>query len=177
MTAPGDVTPPRLPVPGKERTRAWRERKRADKAASEAAIAAQIAPPPQPALPGFVPRAASGGRPDGSVDVEPQAWRRFILGRRGSPLEVLADTYAAPDEVLAAELRCTRLEARALRLKAAAEALPYLHRKLPNEVILEGGGLPLVVAIAPDLQAALAAEDERRNRGREAASGHAGGTA
>lgn len=159
-TGGGDVT---QPLSGKERTRAWRERRRAAKVEAEAAIQAEIAVPPQEPLPGL-PARSEAGRPEGSGDRDPAAWRRYALGRWGTPLKVLAETYSASDADLVAVLRCSLKEARDLRLKAAAEALPYLHRKMPNDVVLDAGGAPLVVAIAPSLAAALDAEDRKQNQ-------------
>jgi hypothetical protein len=81
------------------------------------------------------------GRPPGSVNRATAEWRDWLLRRYRSPLEALAETYSRPVDVLAAELRCTLLEAMQLQQRAAIELAPYLHGKAAVEVNLTGRGL------------------------------------
>jgi hypothetical protein len=78
------------------------------------------------------------GRPVGSPNRSTEQWRQFLLSKYRSPVEVLCATYSRPITDLQAELACTRLEAFKIQLQAAAEAAPYLHGKMPVELVVSG---------------------------------------
>lgn len=94
------------------------------------------------------------GRPPGAVNRATADWRAYILARYPSPLVALAETYSRPVEVLAAELGCTKAEAMAMQMRAAAELAPYLHGKMPVEVNLNGAGLVSLTLITGQAQGA-----------------------
>ena len=74
----------------------------------------------------------------------------------------MAKTYSRPVEVLAAELECSKAEAYALQIKAAAELLPYVEGKMPVQVDVTSGGLP--VMILPGFNAPIVSVDELGRR-------------
>jgi hypothetical protein len=78
------------------------------------------------------------GRPPGARNRSTEEWRRHLLSKYTSPLEVLVATAASNAEDLAQDLHCTRAAAQAMRIQAASAALPYLHGKLPIEVNARG---------------------------------------
>lgn len=80
------------------------------------------------------------GRPPGARNKSTEAWRRFVLGIGGSPLQALARVYGADPRELAAYLGCKPVEALEKILQAARVALPYLHSPMPTDVRIEGKG-------------------------------------
>lgn len=74
------------------------------------------------------------GRPPGARNRRTVEMVKYLLSRYVSPLEFLAQTWSTPDEVLAAQLECKKLEARQERRLAAAMALPFVHQKMPIAV-------------------------------------------
>jgi hypothetical protein len=73
---------------------------------------------------------AGKGRPRGQHNRKTQAWVEHILRRYPSPLETLAQIQASPIDVLATELRCSRLEAMTQKRHAAEALAPFVHQKL-----------------------------------------------
>lgn len=89
----------------------------------------------------MVHRAERGrGRPAGSRNRRTLEVRAYLLSRYAHPLEVLAQIYSRPTDVLAAELSCTRLEAMTLQKSAAAELAPFVEGKMPVAVDLNVRG-------------------------------------
>lgn len=89
----------------------------------------------------LVPTAPRGrGRPPGARNKRTEAVRAYLLSRYVHPLEVLAQIYSRPVDVLAAELECSKAEAMALIKSAAAEAAPYHEGKMPVAVDLSVRG-------------------------------------
>ena len=80
------------------------------------------------------------GRPPGARNKSTEAWRRFILGLHGSPLQALARIYASDPRELAAYLGCDAREALKRIIEAARVAAPYLHSTMPTEVKVDGRG-------------------------------------
>lgn len=74
------------------------------------------------------------GRPRGSLNKRNAKFREQLLALYGHPAEVLARAAFSPVEVLAAQLKCTELEAGQLAIRAAAELLPYVEGKQPVQV-------------------------------------------
>lgn len=79
------------------------------------------------------------GRPAGARNRRTQEWADFLIGRHGSPLEVLAQIAVAPIDVLARELQCSRIQALEQKRQAAVALAPYVHERMPLAVNLEGG--------------------------------------
>jgi len=79
-----------------------------------------------------------GGRPKGSPNKRTAAMVAYLTTRYAHPLEVLAQIYSRPVEVLAAELGCKKHEAMALQVSAAKEVAPYVSQKLPTLVDFRG---------------------------------------
>lgn len=93
------------------------------------------------------------------------AWREHFLARYPSPLIALGEIMSRPVNQLARELQCERLEALQVQLSAMRELLPYLHRKQPADVVVDGlASQPVVIAVAPSLAAAFAEEDKRNQQ-------------
>lgn len=92
------------------------------------------------------------GRPPGRRNKATEAWRAFILGQHGSPLQALARIYAADPQELARRLGCKPIEALDKIITAARVAVPYLHSSQPVDVRLEGKGA-LAVGIFTGLAA------------------------
>lgn len=89
------------------------------------------------------------GRPPGSRNRQNQKFREQLLALSGGvhPGLVLARTYAMPVETLAATLECTRAEAYAFQMRAAAELMPYFEGKQPVQVdIRQRSDVVLVMA-------------------------------
>ena len=80
------------------------------------------------------------GRPPGSLNRRTMAWASYLLERRGSPLDALAQVWAMPIDQLAKALGCTRLEAARERREAARVSLPYLHSPMPTRLNVSGRG-------------------------------------
>jgi hypothetical protein len=80
------------------------------------------------------------GRPKGAMNKRTGQLRDYLLSRYAHPLEVLAQTYTRPAEVLAAELGCTKLEAFQQQVRAAAELAPYIESKMPVAVGIDARG-------------------------------------
>ena len=103
------------------------------------------------------------GRPQGSrnrATVEAAEW---ILSRFRSPLAFLAEVYTRPAKLLAKELGCDVLEAFRLQQAAALGLAPYIHRKQPTALEIEGGEMSiedLAYEIVED-QGFSEAEDEQ----------------
>ena len=100
------------------------------------------------------------GRPKGSVDRRTAEWRDYVLRRYPHPLVALAESWSRPVEVLAKELGCSRLEAFQEQRHAVVAALPYLVRRMPQEVDVSGQGvLPLQIVIGQGQVGQLADPD------------------
>lgn len=150
-----------------ERMRRHRQRKR-----DAAVAAAKVLMPeateqlPLPVVASMEPLEAGsqGGRPAGPGK-DTKAWVNHFLARYRSPLIGLAELYSRPVAELATLLSCTRLEAMQLQRQAMTDVLPYVHQKLPAAVQIEGAATqPVMIAIAPTLAQAFAAEDERNQQ-------------
>jgi hypothetical protein len=100
------------------------------------------------------------GRPKGSKNKSSEEWAEYILNQYRSPLIFLAETYNRPVGLLAAELKCDRLEAFKIQMAAAKELAPYVHQKQPQAVDFGGekGLVPLVLGISPDFSGAAVME-------------------
>ncbi len=96
------------------------------------------------------------GRPKGSKNKSSEEWAEYILKQYRSPLIFLAETYNRPVGLLAAELKCDRLEAFKIQMAAAKELAPYVHQKQPQALELGGekGLVPLILGISPDFSGA-----------------------
>ncbi len=79
-----------------------------------------------------------GGRPKGSPNKRTAAMVAYLTTRYAHPLEVLAQIYSRPVDVLAKELGCKKHEAMALQVSAAKEVAPYVSQKLPTLVDFRG---------------------------------------
>jgi hypothetical protein len=89
------------------------------------------------------------GRPRGSANKRTGKLRDYLASRYTHPLEVLAATAAQPDEHLAADLGCSKHEARQLRVRAASELAPYMESKMPVAIQATGAGhMTLVLGAA-----------------------------
>lgn len=119
--------------------------------------------PSDPATRGrtIVAEARGRGRPKGARNKSTEAWREWIVGRHGSPLEVLAQTWSRPVEVLADQLKCDLSDAFEIQQRAAIAALPFLHGKMPVEVAVRGELMPFLMADAVALAAALGNEENQ----------------
>jgi hypothetical protein len=91
-------------------------------------------------------RTGRPGRPVGAINRSTDEWRRYLLSRYASPLQVLCETFSRPVADLMLELGCTRLEAFRIQMMAAAEAAPYLHGKMPIEVAVTGRRAMFIMA-------------------------------
>ncbi|MCF6216820.1 MAG: hypothetical protein L3J58_11705 [Emcibacter sp.] len=100
------------------------------------------------------------GRPKGSKNKSSEEWAEHILNQYRSPLIFLAETYNRPVGLLAAELKCDRLEAFKIQLAAAKDLAPYVHQKQPQALDLGGekGLVPLVLGISADFSGASVME-------------------
>ncbi|MBS7545680.1 hypothetical protein [Ancylobacter oerskovii] len=115
----------------------------------------------QAALPGIEPlRLRTPGRPAGAEGRSKRQLREYLagLGYR-DPAVVLAETMSMADGDLQALLsqrvrepdgsvrteRITLAEARAIRLRAAAELMPFLHGKMPNVEVQPDEQLPVLI--------------------------------
>lgn len=74
------------------------------------------------------------GRPKGALNRRNSKFRDQLLAIYPHPAEALARAYSTPVEQLAAQLGCTKHEAAALGIRAAAELLPYIEGKAPISV-------------------------------------------
>lgn len=89
-------------------------------------------------------RRAGPGRPDGAENLTTKAFRGWLLRRGVSPLASLMRYAILPPDLLAEELKCTRLEAfREWRI-LQSELAPYLHGKV-GFVDDDGKPLPFLV--------------------------------
>ena len=82
-------------------------------------------------------RRSGPGRPPGSRNKRTEEWVEFIRANYRDPALFLAETYARPVEVLAAQLGCEKLEAFNIQRQAAEALLPYLHQKLPQAISID----------------------------------------
>lgn len=100
------------------------------------------------------------GRPKGSKNKSSEEWAEYILNQYRSPLIFLAETYNRPVGLLAAELKCDRLEAFKIQLVAAKDLAPYVHQKQPQALELGGekGLVPLVLGVSADFTGAAVME-------------------
>lgn len=76
------------------------------------------------------------GRPPGSLNRRNAKFRDQILALYPHPAEALARAYSTPVDQLAAQLGCSKAEAAAIGIRAAAELLPYIEGKAPIAVEL-----------------------------------------
>lgn len=105
------------------------------------------------------------GRPRGSLNRRNQKFRDQILALYPHPAEALARAYSTPVDTLAAQLGCTKAEAAAIGVRAAAELLPYIEGKAPisvdvrrrNDVVLI---MPGAGVTGEELEAIAAAVDD-----------------
>ncbi|HEY2068263.1 MAG TPA: hypothetical protein VGG48_01815 [Rhizomicrobium sp.] len=74
------------------------------------------------------------GRPLNSRNKRTIARAEYLLGRYGSPLEVLAQMATARVDELCLQLGCSKLEAWQEKRLAAIAMLPYVHQKMPVSV-------------------------------------------
>lgn len=100
------------------------------------------------------------GRPRNARNKRTAEVRAYLLSRYAHPLEVLAQIYSRPTDVLAAELGCKPVEALAIQKSAAAELAPYVEGKMPVAVDLAVRG-DFVLAIE-GLNASAAEVEELR---------------
>lgn len=80
------------------------------------------------------------GRRPGSRNKATREVRSYLLSQYAHPLEVLAQIYSRPVDMLAAELGCTKAEAMQMQIRAAAEVGPYVEGKMPHQVQLDVNG-------------------------------------
>lgn len=125
-------------------------------AAREARDAAAAGPDGQLALlPELVPPrpapSAGPGRPKGASNLASRAFRAHFLSRFPSPVEAAAAVYVKSAAELAKELGCPAIEAEKLRLRAMEIAAPYVERKQPMAVEVEGTVRPVMAIIDPRL--------------------------
>ncbi|MCJ8143824.1 hypothetical protein MKI84_12945 [Ancylobacter sp. A5.8] len=116
---------------------------------------------PQATLPGVEPlRLRAPGRPAGAEGRSKKQLREYLAGLGYSdPAVVLAETMSMADADLQHVLsqrvkepdgsvrteRVTLAEARAIRLRAAAELMPYLHGKMPTVELQPDEKLPMLI--------------------------------
>ncbi len=95
---------------------------------------------------------AGAGRPPGAGNVATKEFREFLLARGVSPLTQIMRWSMHTPTSLAAELKCTRLEAFRLLVDLWAELAPYLHQKMPQavEVDQRSAGVLILGAITAD---------------------------
>jgi hypothetical protein len=80
------------------------------------------------------------GRPAGTRNKRTAEVRSYLLTRYAHPLEVLAQIYSRPVDLLAKELGCTKKEAAFLQVRAAGEVAPYVEGKMPVAIDLTAKG-------------------------------------
>ena len=88
------------------------------------------------------------GRPLGAQNRRTQAFRDYVVARGGGehPADGLIEVYTRSVHVLAAELRCTTLEAMELQIACRKAMLEYVEGKMPVRVDLNStGGITLVM--------------------------------
>jgi len=94
------------------------------------------------------------GRPAGAKNKNTEAWREFLLQTGRSPLEVLQQTFSMSLQKLGVALGKKgdltfdqAVELYKLQLMAAKELAPYIHSKMPTEIIDNGdrGLIQLVI--------------------------------
>lgn len=96
------------------------------------------------------------GRPPGARNKRTEEWTAHILSKYRSPLEFLASTYTRSTALLAAELRCSLLDAFKMQLAAAKELSPYLHQKQPVAIDLDTStAINLALEISSDFAGRL----------------------
>jgi hypothetical protein len=104
------------------------------------------------------------GRPPGSRSKRTEQWVDFLLSRYRSPLIGLAEIYSRPLVELAAELKCTPLEAMQMQLAAMDKLAPYLHQKLPQALQVQvEKAIPLILAVMPPGEADLGAIEQNQD--------------
>lgn len=158
-----------------EMMRRLRARRKAERAAAEAATRAemlrQAGAQEQLGLP-LAPVMAQEPMAEAEAPMErsgawkrdTRAWKEFLLRRYRSPLVGLAEVAARPVAQLATELGCTRLEAFRVQMDALKELAPYLHQKMPTAVAVEGVAVaPLMIGVSQQFFAATGAprDDEK----------------
>lgn len=95
------------------------------------------------------------GRPKGSINRRTAKFRDQILSLYPHPALALARAYSTPVEALAAQLDCTKAEAFAVQVRAAAELLPYIEGKQPVQIeVSQRADVVMVMAGAPGVSAA-----------------------
>lgn len=117
------------------------------------------------------------GRPAGAENLATKEFREYLLARGVSPLMQIMRWSTHTPTSLAAELKCTRLEAFRLLMDLWGELAPYLHQKMPQAVEVDArtAGMLILGAITadqaqqigrkwgvPDLQ--LAAQEVQQNQ-------------
>lgn len=80
------------------------------------------------------------GRPRNSKNRQTREVRDYLLRQYAHPLEVLAQIYSRPTDMLAAELGCSKDAALQIQVRAAAEVAPYVEGKMPHQVQLDVNG-------------------------------------
>ena len=147
-----------------ERMRRKRERDRAALLAAQQVARAEparqarlpLAPVAAEAFDGGDDQVGKSGRPAGSVARATAAMRELLLRKYPSPLIGLAEIAARPVEELAAQLRCSLLEAFEQQRRAMESLAPYVHSKMP--IAVQGDGAPLVavqLAVSADMAARI----------------------
>lgn len=92
------------------------------------------------------PRKGGAGRPKGSRNRQTTEFRTYFLQQHRHPALALADVYNMPVEELAARLGCDRHDAMRIQVQAATAVLPYVERRQPLAVQMQGAsGLTLVI--------------------------------
>jgi len=93
------------------------------------------------------PKATEGrgvGRPRGSRNRSTVELARYLKANYAHPVIGMAEIYSRSVHVLAAELKCSPLEAFHLQLTAMREVAPYVAQKLPTMIdarhLVEEGG-------------------------------------
>lgn len=83
------------------------------------------------------------GRPQGSRNRSTEDIRRLVLSTHRDPLMVLADFWSQPVEEIARRLGCDLLDAARLQIEAMRTGLPYLHKRQPQDIAVQGA-LPVL---------------------------------
>lgn len=108
------------------------------------------------AAPAAVERSGpQGGRPRGARNRSTEQWRRYLIGRHGSPLERLLELAMGDTQAFAREHALPLPEAIKVQISALTAALPYLHQRQP--LAIESVGQQRGLLVIGDLGSVAAA--------------------
>lgn len=106
-----------------------------------------LEPVPLPEAPDLVPVEAPSrgrGRPAGSRNRTTEQWRRYLLGRYGSPLERLMQVAMAPTAELAEAVGLKVGDVWKEQQHAREVCARYMHQQMPQAVEVSGDTGPLL---------------------------------